>query len=86
MTTKYRIYDTFNHRPISNQCSLKAAVIAEDKFGRAIRRNPKNNYINIIIEYTDEEGEWLKLPTDEVQDAQQQHLDIQNAQQQYCNN
>jgi hypothetical protein len=87
MTTKYSIYDTFNRNPISTHRSLKAAVIAEDKFSRSIRRsNPGNSYIATRIEYLSDCGEWLGVPTDKVQDAQQQYLELQNAQQQYCNN
>lgn len=72
---KYRIYDTFNRRSVSNHRSLKAAVIAQDKFSNQVRKyNGPNSYIPTIIEYTDDEGEWLKLPTNEVQDAQQQYL------------
>lgn len=75
MKTKYRIYDTFNRRVVSNHRSLRTAVIAQDKFFKAVRRaNGENSYIPTIIEYTDEEGEWLKLPTDEVQDAQQKYV------------
>jgi hypothetical protein len=75
MTTKYRIYDTFNRRTVSNHRTLRTAVIAQDKFSDQVRKyNGPNSYIPTIIEYTDENGEWLKLPTDEVQDAQQQYL------------
>lgn len=75
MTTKYRIYDTFNRTVVSNHRTLRTAVIAQDKFFDQVRKyNGPNSYIPTIIEYTDEEGEWLKLPTDEVQDAQQQYL------------
>lgn len=75
MKPQYRIYDTFNRRVVSNHRSLRTAVIAQDKFSKAVRRaNGQNSYIPTIIEYTDNEGEWLKLPADEVQDAQQRYV------------
>jgi len=76
MTTKYRIYDTFNRRPISNHRTLKAAVIAEDKFSRSIRRNnPGNSYIPTRIELWDVEfDEWVEVPVEDVHDAEQWYL------------
>ena len=73
---KFRIYDTFNRNPISTHRSLKAAVIAEDKFSRAIRRrNGGNSYIPTRIESWDVEfDEWVKVPTEDVQDAEQWYL------------
>jgi len=76
MTTKYRIYDTFNRRSVSNHRSLKTAVIAEDKFSRSIRRsNPGNSYIPTRIESWDIEfDEWVQVPIEDVHDAEQQYL------------
>ena len=73
---KFRIYDTFNRNPISTHRSLKAVVIAEDKFSRAIRRrNGGNSYIPTRIESWDVEfDEWVKVPTEDVQDAEQWYL------------
>ena len=74
MKTQYRIYDTFNRKVVSNHRSLRTAVIAQDKFSKAVRRaNGQNSYIPTIIE-TDSEGTWIKLPIDEVQDAQHQYV------------
>ncbi len=72
---KYRIYDTFNRRVVSNHRLLRTAVLAQYKFSHDVRtHNGQNSYIPTIVEYTDDEGEWLKLPTDELQDAQQHYL------------
>jgi hypothetical protein len=72
---KFRIFDTFNRRVVSNHRSLRTTVIAQDKFSKAVRRaNGENSYIPTIIEYTDDEGDWLKLPTDDLHDAQMQYV------------
>lgn len=72
---KYRIYDTFNRNVVSNHRSLKTAVLSQDKFFKSVRRsNGPNSYIPTIVEYTTDDGEWLKLPTDELHDAQQQYV------------
>ena len=73
MNNKYRIYDTFNRRVISNHRSLSAAVIAAAKFSRAVKRNNgQNSYIPTRIEHHDTDGDWLPVPFDEVHDAEQQ--------------
>jgi len=73
MKNKYRIYDTFNRRVVSNHRSLSAAVTAAAKFSRAVKRNNgQNSYIPTRIEQSDTEGDWLPVPIDEVQDAEQQ--------------
>jgi hypothetical protein len=76
MTTKYRIYDTFNRRPVSNHRTLKTAVIAEDKYSRSVRRyNGGNSYIPTRIEYWDVEfDEWVEVPVEDVHDAEQWYL------------
>jgi hypothetical protein len=72
---KYRIYDTFNRNVVSNHRSLKTTVLAQDKFFKAVRRaNGQSSYIPTIVEYTTDDGEWIKLPTDELHDAQQQYV------------
>ena len=73
MKITYRIYDSFNRRVLSNHRSIKAAVIAADKFLRAVKRaNGSNSYIPTVIEYLtdDDSPEWVKVPLDEVHDAQ----------------
>jgi hypothetical protein len=73
MKNKYRIYDTFNRRVVSNHRSLSAAVTAAAKFSRAVKRNNgQNSYIPTRIEQPDTDGDWLPVPIDEVQDAEQQ--------------
>lgn len=75
MNITHRIYDTFNRRVVSNHCSIKAAVIADAKFSRAVRKhNGQNSYIPTRVEYLAEDGEWLGMPMDEVHDAKQQFL------------
>jgi hypothetical protein len=75
MKPTYRIYDTFNRRVISNHRLLRTTVLAQHKFSQSVRRrNGGNSYIPTIVEYTNDEGEWFKLPTDELQDAQQYFL------------
>jgi hypothetical protein len=75
MKTKYRIYDTFNRNVVSNHRSIRTAVVAQDKFSKAVRRvNGQNSYIPTIIERTTEDGEWIKMPIEDVQDAQQQYV------------
>lgn len=69
----YRIYDTFNRRIVSNHRSLRTAVIASRKFQRSVRRsNGGNSYIPTIIEYLtqDTDAVWIKVPIDEVHDAE----------------
>ena len=75
-TISHRVYDTFNRRTVSKHRSLKAAVIAEDKFSRSIRRqNPGNSYIPTRIESWDVEfDEWVQVPIEDVHDAEQQFL------------
>lgn len=73
MKITHRIYDTFNRTVISNHRSIKAAVIAAKKFQRAVKRaNGSSSYIPTIIEYLteDESPEWLKVPLDELHDAE----------------
>jgi hypothetical protein len=71
MKNKYRIYDTFNRRVVSNHLSLRAAVIAAAKFSRAVKRNNgENSYIPTRIEQPDTDGDWLPVPIDEVHDAE----------------
>ena len=75
MSITHRIYDTFNRRVVSNHRSIKATVIASDKFSRAVAKaNGQNSYIPTRIEYLDDDGEWLGLPTEEVHDAENQYL------------
>ena len=74
MKNKYRIYDTFNRRVVSNHLSLRAAVIAAAKFSRAVKRNNgENSYIPTRIEQHDTDGDWLPVPIYDVQDMEQ-HL------------
>lgn len=44
--SKYTVRDTFNNTNVSNHRSLEAAVAADIKFGRAVKRaNGKSSYI-----------------------------------------
>lgn len=75
MKNTHRIYDTFNRRTVSNHKSLKNAVIAADKFRRAVRRhNGGNSYLPTRIEYLSDCGQWIGVPMDEVHDVEQQFL------------
>ena len=75
MKITHRIYDTFNRRVVSNHRSIKATVLANDKFHRAVEKaNGSNSYIPTRIEYLTDDGEWLGMPIYEVYDAQQQFL------------
>jgi len=66
----HRIYDTFNHRIVSNHRSIIAAVKAQAKFSRAVTRaNGGNSYIPTIIEYN-ADGTWIKCDPSDVQDAE----------------
>jgi hypothetical protein len=70
---KTRIYDTFNRSIISNHRSLRAAVLAERKFSRAVKRsNGSNSYIPTRIEYLTEDQQWIGVPSDEVMDVKHQ--------------
>lgn len=70
---KTRIYDTFNRVIISNHRSLRAAVLAERKFSRAVKRaNGSNSYIPTRIEYLTDDLQWIGVPSDEVTDVKQQ--------------
>jgi len=74
-TLKYRIYDTFNRRIISRHRSLKNAVLAKEKLFGVVRRcNMLSSYIPTIVEYTTDDGEWIKLPIDELHDAEHQYV------------
>jgi hypothetical protein len=71
---KYRLYDTFNRCECSRHRSLRTAVMAKEKFNRAIARyNGRNSYIPTRIEFLDAEGDWLPVDIDEVHDMEQ-HL------------
>lgn len=71
---KYRVYDTFNRRVVSNHRSLRTAVTAQNKFRRDIRRfNASASYIPTRIEMLDDDGDWLPVDIDEVHDMEQ-HL------------
>jgi hypothetical protein len=70
---KTRIYDTFNRCTISNHRSLRAAVLAERKFNRAVKRaNGSNSYIPTRIEYLTDDIQWIGVPSDEVMDVKHQ--------------
>ena len=70
---KTRIYDTFNRCTISNHRSLRAAVLAERKFSRSVKRsNGANSYIPTRIEYLTDDQQWIGVPSDEVTDVKQQ--------------
>ena len=70
---KTRLYDTFNRCTISNHRSLRAAVLAERKFLRAVKRaNGSNSYIPTRIEYLTDDTQWIGVPSDEVMDIKQQ--------------
>lgn len=44
--SKYTVRDTFNNRTVSNHRSLEAAVAADIKFGKAVKRaNGQSSYI-----------------------------------------
>jgi hypothetical protein len=71
---KYRLYDTFNRCECSLHRHLRTAVMAKEKFNRAITRyNGSNSYIPTRIEFFDAEGDWLPVDIDEVHDMEQ-HL------------
>lgn len=66
----HRLFDTFNRRVCSRHKSLHAAVIAQAKFSRAVKRaNGLNSYLPTIIEYLAGD-EWIKVPTEDVHDAE----------------
>jgi len=70
---KTRIYDTFNRCTVSNHRSLRAAILAERKFSRAVKRaNGSNSYIPTRIEYLTDDLQWIGVPSDEVTDVKQQ--------------
>jgi hypothetical protein len=70
---KTRLYDTFNRIIISNHRSLRAAVLAERKFSRAVKRaNGSNSYIPTRIEYLTDDLQWIGAPSDEVMDVKHQ--------------
>lgn len=71
---KYRIYDTFNDRTISTHRTPKAAVKAEVKFLRAVRRsNGQSSYIPTLIEVL-EAGEWAPVDHDQLIDARLKYV------------
>ena len=70
---KTRLCDTFNRCIISNHRSLRAAVLAERKFLRAVKRaNGSNSYIPTRIEYLTDDQQWIGVPSDEVMDVKHQ--------------
>jgi hypothetical protein len=70
---KTRLYDTFNRIIISNHRSLRAAVLAERKFSRAVKRtNGPNSYSPTRIEYLTDDLQWIGVPSDEVMDVKHQ--------------
>ena len=70
---KTRLYDTFNRCIVSNHRSLRAAVLAERKFLRAVKRaNGSNSYIPTRIEYLTDGEIWIGVPSDEVMDVKHQ--------------
>jgi hypothetical protein len=70
---KTRLYDTFNRCTVSNHRSLRAAVLAERKFSRAVKRtNGPNSYIPTRIEYLTDDLQWIGVPSDEVMDVKHQ--------------
>jgi len=70
---KTRLYDTFNRCTVSNHRSLRAAVLAERKFSRAVKHaNGSNSYIPTRIEYLTEDQQWIGVPSDEVMDVKHQ--------------
>ena len=70
---KTRLHDTFNRCIVSNHRSLRAAVLAERKFLRAVKRaNGSNSYIPTRIEYLTDDAQWIGVLSDEVTDVKQQ--------------
>jgi len=72
---KYRIYDTFNDRTISTHRTVEAAVKAEAKFFRAVRRaNDQSSYIPTRIEVRCNCGLWVGANPDDVTNARLEHI------------
>ncbi len=68
-TMKTRVYDTFNDRTVSNHRSLDAAVKADRKFQRAIKRsNGQSSYIPTRIDIV-ADGEWTRADGDEIMEV-----------------
>jgi hypothetical protein len=66
----HRVYDTFNRVVRSNHKTLRAAVTAASRFHRYVKRtNGSSSYIPTIIERLSED-DWIKVPIDEVHDAE----------------
>jgi len=68
MSSKYSVYDTFNQRTISRHRSLEAAVKAEHRFQRAVKRaNGESSYIPTEI-WSGNEPIWLDIDLRIVED------------------
>lgn len=63
----YRVRDTFNDRTVSSHRTVEAAVKAERKFSRAVKRaNGANSWIPTRIEVRNDAGLWISADHDEV--------------------
>lgn len=61
-----RIYDTFNNQTVSHHRSIEAAVKADRKFQRDVKRaNGQNSYIPTTIQVR-VDGEWVGADQYEV--------------------
>ena len=66
----HRLFDAFNRRVCSRHKSLRAAVIAQAKLSRAVKRaNGPKSYLPTIVEYLAGD-EWIKVPTEDVHGAE----------------
>ncbi len=67
---QYRVYDTFNNVTRSRHRTIEAAVKAERKLLRAVKRaNGQNSYLPTRIEEKSPGGKWETAECDQVAEA-----------------
>lgn len=69
---QFRVRDTFNDRTVSHHRTIAAAVAAERRFNRAVKRaNGQNSFIPTCIEQYACAGLWVPADYEEVMAARE---------------